>query len=113
MRVRHSFAGRGGIRDNPARIGFPPFSKIKYRRSWQCLLKYGEFLNVLIAFVLIAATLYFQVVVPVNTLMAGFTPSLLSRQKRSCARSVLAIYLWPQSAALIVPNLWLRFAAWE
>ena len=32
------------------------------------IIKYGEFLNVLIAFVLIAATLYFMVVVPVNTL---------------------------------------------
>jgi large conductance mechanosensitive channel len=38
------------------------------------IIKYGEFLNVLIAFVLIAATLYFLVVVPVNTLIARVHP---------------------------------------
>jgi large conductance mechanosensitive channel len=38
------------------------------------ILKYGDFLNALIAFALIAATVYFLVVVPVNTLMAKFRP---------------------------------------
>jgi large conductance mechanosensitive channel len=38
------------------------------------IIKYGDFLNALIAFALIAATVYFLVVVPVNTLMARFHP---------------------------------------
>ena len=45
------------------------------------IIKYGEFLNVLIAFVLIAATLYFLVVVPVNTLMAKFHPAPVAAPK--------------------------------
>ena len=68
------------------------------------IIKYGGFLNVLIAFVLIAATLYFLVVVPVNTLMARVHPSPLRRRKPNCARSALVIYRWPQSAVLIAPN---------
>ena len=54
------------------------------------IIKYGEFLNVLIAFVLIAATLYFLVVVPVNTLMAKFHPAPAARPKQSCAPSASA-----------------------
>ena|ERR1700761_4379485 len=36
------------------------------------VLKYGDFLNQLISFIIIAATVYFLVVLPVNTLMAKF-----------------------------------------
>src|ERR1700684_3678360 len=36
------------------------------------VLKYGDFLNALISFLIIAATVYFLVVLPVNTLMAKF-----------------------------------------
>lgn len=35
-------------------------------------IKYGDFLNALISFLLIAATIYFLVVLPVNKLMARF-----------------------------------------
>ncbi|HXP08371.1 MAG TPA: large conductance mechanosensitive channel protein MscL [Acidobacteriaceae bacterium] len=45
------------------------------------IIKYGEFLNVLIAFVLIAATLYFMVVLPVNSLMARFHPTPVAAPK--------------------------------
>ena len=36
------------------------------------VIKYGDFLNALISFLIIAATVYFLVVLPVNTLMAKF-----------------------------------------
>jgi large conductance mechanosensitive channel len=36
------------------------------------VLKYGDFLNQVISFLIIAATVYFLVVLPVNTLLAKF-----------------------------------------
>jgi large conductance mechanosensitive channel len=41
------------------------------------IIKYGDFLNALISFLIIAATVYFLVVVPVNTLMAKFRPKVV------------------------------------
>lgn len=41
------------------------------------VIKYGDFLNAAISFVIIAAVVYFFVVVPVNTLMARFHPKKL------------------------------------
>lgn len=38
------------------------------------VIKYGDFLNAIIAFLIIAGTIYFFVVLPVNTLLAKFTP---------------------------------------
>jgi large conductance mechanosensitive channel len=42
------------------------------------IIKYGDFLNALIAFAIIGATLYFLVVLPVNTLMARFRPKVVA-----------------------------------
>jgi large conductance mechanosensitive channel len=42
------------------------------------IIKYGDFLNALIAFAIIGATLYFLVVLPVNTLMAKFRPKVVA-----------------------------------
>jgi large conductance mechanosensitive channel len=41
------------------------------------VIKYGDFLNALISFLIIAATVYFMVVLPVNTLMAKFRPKVV------------------------------------
>jgi large conductance mechanosensitive channel len=41
------------------------------------IIKYGDFLNALLAFAIIGATLYFLVVLPVNTLMARFRPKVV------------------------------------
>ena len=41
------------------------------------IIKYGDFLNALMAFAIIGATLYFLVVLPVNTLMAKFRPKVV------------------------------------
>ncbi|HEY4045471.1 MAG TPA: large conductance mechanosensitive channel protein MscL [Acidobacteriaceae bacterium] len=38
------------------------------------VIKYGDFLNSVISFLIIATTIYFLVVVPVNTLLARFRP---------------------------------------
>ncbi|HEV2275481.1 MAG TPA: large conductance mechanosensitive channel protein MscL [Acidobacteriaceae bacterium] len=38
------------------------------------VIKYGDFLNALISFLIIAASIYFLVVLPVNTLLAKFRP---------------------------------------
>ena len=42
------------------------------------IIKYGDFLNALIAFAIIGATLYFLVVLTVNTLMAKFRPKVVA-----------------------------------
>ena len=39
------------------------------------VIKYGEFLNSLISFLIIAAAVYFMIVLPVNTLLAKFRPA--------------------------------------
>ena len=40
-------------------------------------IKYGDFLNATISFLIIATTVYFMVVLPVNTLMAKFKPKVV------------------------------------
>jgi large conductance mechanosensitive channel len=40
------------------------------------IIKYGDFLNALISFLIIAATIYFLVVLPINTLLAKFKPKV-------------------------------------
>jgi large conductance mechanosensitive channel len=42
------------------------------------IIKYGDFLNALMSFAIIGATLYFLVVLPVNTLMARFRPKVVA-----------------------------------
>ena len=42
------------------------------------VIKYGDFLNALISFLIIAATVYFLVVLPVNVLMAKFRPKVVA-----------------------------------
>ena len=42
------------------------------------IIKYGDFLNALISFVIIACVVYFLVLLPVNTLMAKFHPKVVA-----------------------------------
>ena len=42
------------------------------------VIKYGDFLNALISFLIIAATIYFLVVLPVNTLLNKFRPKVVA-----------------------------------
>ena len=42
------------------------------------VIKYGDFLNALISFLIIAATVYFMVVLPVNTLLNRFRPKVVA-----------------------------------
>lgn len=48
-------------------VGKPDFSAIQYNH-----VMLGNFLNAVIAFLLVAATVYFFIVLPANTLMARF-----------------------------------------
>jgi large conductance mechanosensitive channel len=41
------------------------------------VIKYGDFLNALISFLIIASTIYFLVVLPVNTLLTRFRPKVV------------------------------------
>jgi large conductance mechanosensitive channel len=41
-------------------------------------IKYGDFLNALLSFLIIAATIYFLVVLPVNTLLNKFRPKVVA-----------------------------------
>ena len=50
-------------------VGKPDFSAIKFSLNGS-IFKIGEFINALVAFVLVAAAVYFFVVVPVNAVMA-------------------------------------------
>jgi large conductance mechanosensitive channel len=50
-------------------IGKPDFSNLTFTIN-KSTFKYGDFINVLIAFVSIAAAVFFFVVMPVNALMA-------------------------------------------
>lgn len=50
-------------------VGKPDFSAIKFTVNGSTFL-IGDFINAVVAFVLIAAAVYFFVVVPVNTVMA-------------------------------------------
>jgi large conductance mechanosensitive channel len=54
--------------------GKPDFSSLSFRVNGS-RFAYGDFLNALISFLVIAAAVYFFVVVPVNRLMARFRPS--------------------------------------
>ena len=42
------------------------------------VIKYGDFLNALSSFLIIAATVYFMVVLPVNTLLNKFRPKVVA-----------------------------------
>jgi large conductance mechanosensitive channel len=42
------------------------------------IIKYGDFLNALISFVIIGCVVYFLVLLPVNTLMARFHPKVVA-----------------------------------
>lgn len=54
--------------------GKPDFSALSFTVNKSRFL-YGDFLNAIIAFLLIAAAVYFFVITPVNKLMAKFKPS--------------------------------------
>ena len=54
--------------------GKPDFSSLYFTVNGSKFL-YGEFINALLAFLLIAAAVYFFVVIPVNKLMARYKPS--------------------------------------
>jgi len=52
-----------------ALVGKPDFSLLAFTVN-QSIFRYGDFLNVVIAFVLVAAAVFVFVVVPINRLMA-------------------------------------------
>ena len=54
--------------------GKPDFSDLTFTINGSRFL-YGEFLNALIAFLIVAAVVFFLVLKPVNTLMARFQPA--------------------------------------
>jgi len=54
--------------------GHPDFSDLTFKLNGSRFL-YGEFINALIAFVIVAAVVFFLVLKPVNTLMARFQPA--------------------------------------
>jgi large conductance mechanosensitive channel len=63
----------------------PDFSKLSVTLNSSKIM-YGSFLNALIAFLLVAATVYFFVVLPVNNLMARFkkAPPAVPPTTRPC-----------------------------
>jgi large conductance mechanosensitive channel len=54
--------------------GKPDFSSLTFTVH-KSLFNYGDFLNAIISFVILAAVVYFFVVLPINTLMDRFKPT--------------------------------------
>ncbi|MEK6228299.1 MAG: large conductance mechanosensitive channel protein MscL [Actinomycetota bacterium] len=71
--------------------GEADFSALKFELNGSQFL-YGDFLNALLAFVLVAAVLFFLVVKPVNTLMAryrtGPPPDRETHECRECLSEI-------------------------
>lgn len=64
--------------------GAPDFSNLKITIG-ESAINYGSFLNALIAFVIIAAVIFFFVVKPINRLMANIKkPTDTTENTRSC-----------------------------
>ena len=59
-------------------VSKPDFSAFLMLHVHGGVIKYGDFLNALISFLIIAATIYFLVVLPVNTLLAKFRPKVVA-----------------------------------
>lgn len=51
-------------------VGVPDFSKLNWTTPGGAVVAYGAFLNALIAFLLVAAAIYFFVIAPLNALEA-------------------------------------------
>ena len=65
--------------------GEPDFSELKFTINGSQFL-YGDFLNALLAFLLVAAVIFFLVVKPVNALMSRYRPEPApDRETRPCA----------------------------
>jgi large conductance mechanosensitive channel len=64
--------------------GQPDFSKLTFTVNGS-VFRYGDFLNKVIAFLLLAAAVFFFVVKPVNTLMARLKPAPpVDQHTRAC-----------------------------
>ena len=76
-----------------ALFGEPDFSGLTFTIN-ESVFRYGEFLNALLAFVLIAAVLFFLVVKPVNALVKRMrlegTPDPTTRQCPECLSEIPA-----------------------
>jgi len=64
-----------------ALVGKPDFSNFFFEANGTKFL-YGDFLNAVISFLLIAAAVYYFVVLPVNTLMKRFEKQALPDKKK-------------------------------
>jgi large conductance mechanosensitive channel len=72
-------------------VGQPDFSALTFTIN-RSVFRYGDFLNTLIAFVTIAAAVFFLVIKPVNALMARFshreTPEPTTRKCPYCLMDI-------------------------
>jgi large conductance mechanosensitive channel len=72
-------------------FGKPDFSSLKFTLNGSEFL-YGDFINALVAFLLIAAAVYFFVVVPMNSLMLRLNGPKVAN-KKSCPECLSEIPL--------------------
>jgi large conductance mechanosensitive channel len=63
--------------------GQPNFGNLSFTIN-HSTFKYGDFINALVSFVIIAAVVYYFVVLPYNTLMARFRPQPEPAPMRDC-----------------------------
>jgi len=63
-----------------ATVGKPDFSSLVFNLNGG-IIKYGNFLNAVIAFVLMAGVVYFIIILPFNSLMARLRPAAAATTK--------------------------------
>jgi large conductance mechanosensitive channel len=70
--------------------GKQDFSKLYFTLNGS-RFTYGTFVNAIISFLIVAAVLYFLIVVPVDRLMQRFMPKKLDAPKRDCPECLSSI----------------------
>ncbi|BCJ32918.1 large-conductance mechanosensitive channel [Actinocatenispora thailandica] len=71
-------------------FGKQDFSKLYF--TWNgSQFKYGNFVNAVLSFLIVAAVVYFLVVIPVDRLLQRFLPSKVDAPKRDCPQCLSTI----------------------
>ena len=73
-------------------VGQPDFSALTFTINNSKFL-YGDFLNAVVSFVLIAAAIYFIIVVPMNTIQARFRKPAAAPTTKECPECLSTIPL--------------------
>lgn len=88
-------------------VGKSDFSALSFEINGSTF-RYGDFINALITFLLVAAVLFFVVIKPVNALLARVRSEARLTRRPASARSASARFPTRRAAALSAPSSWRR-----